>query len=496
MSRFHFLTQLFAGPSAGNLVILAGLLLVLLAVAYLTSKLEPTVIVVVAIVLQLFSGNWPLFIGVDIPLDRLALVLAIASLILKGSRAVSNRRLVVRPLHLVMLSALAWTAASAVLVGTLFQHLGFYAYLDRFGLVPFALFFLAPYFFGSSRHRNMLLGAGLGIGLYLGLTGIEEGLHLYGLLFPRYIANPNVGIHWGRARGPLLEATGDGFCIFVGGVCAALGLSVWKRTWVRALCVLSLVLDAGAVFFTLTRGVWIGAAVGAIVGMAALPRTRRLIAPMVVSGLMVVSITLAASSSIRAEVLGRTESVQPVWDRENTDLAALRIVLDKPLTGVGWENFPNVAGQYMKQQATYPITGLGLEVHNVYLSHAAELGLPGLVLWASSFLGAFWRAVRPRWPRAPGQSASDAAEEAAANTWRPTWQAGGLAIGACFLCIASFSPFSQALPNSLLWTFLGVMAVPYTSALRPGRALVGARRSPDVPEDGYVTLVEAPVPVA
>ena len=46
----------------------------------------------------------------------------------------------------------------------------------------------------------------------------------------------------------------------------------------------------------------------------------------------------------------------------------------------------------------------------------------------------------------------------------------------CFLAIASFSPFSQALPNTLLWTWLGVMVIPYTSRLRlPVRRAVTTR---------------------
>ncbi|MGO8730703.1 MAG: hypothetical protein ACLQK8_29180, partial [Streptosporangiaceae bacterium] len=62
----------------------------------------------------------------------------------------------------------------------------------------------------TARQRRMLIGALVGLALYLGLTGALEGLHLYKFVFPRYIANPNVGIQWGRARGPILETTGDG----------------------------------------------------------------------------------------------------------------------------------------------------------------------------------------------------------------------------------------------------------------------------------------------
>ena len=110
---------------------------------------------------------------------------------------------------------------------------------------------------------------------------------------------------------------------------------------------------------------------------------------------MAVVATLAVSPRIRSETIGRTESQSPVWDRENTDLAALKIISEYPLTGVGWENFINVSAQYMRQQPDYPITGVGLEVHNIFLSHAAELGIPGLLLWLLAFAGALWRAFSP-----------------------------------------------------------------------------------------------------
>jgi hypothetical protein len=41
-----------------------------------------------------------------------------------------------------------------------------------------------------------------------------------------------------------------------------------------------------------------------------------------------------------------------------------------------------------------------------------------------------------------------------------------VAIVLCFLVIANLAPFSEALPNTLLWTWLGVLAIPYTSKLR------------------------------
>jgi O-antigen ligase len=484
--RLHFFTQLLQNPDGFNIAVLAAIVLVALAAAYLLSRVEVTVIAIVALLLEVFSGNWALM-GVTLPLDRIALVIALCSLVLKGARNVSSRRLVIRPLHLALLCAATWAACSAIIVGTI-NHGGFYSLLDRFGIIPFTWFLLAPIFFGSARQRRLLIGALIGLGLYLGLTGTMEGLHVYKLLFPRYIANPNVGIQWGRARGPILESTGDGFCAFAGAIAAAMGLRLWKATSVRALCLVTIALDASTLFFTLTRGVWIGAFVGAVIAMMLTAQTRKILVPALVIGAVAVAGTLAVSPTIRSEVFGRVQSQSPVWDRQNTDLAALRIIEQKPLTGVGWENFINVAPDYMRQQPGYPISGVGIEVHNVFLSHAAELGVPGLLLWLLGFATAARRGLFPgrrgtRQTAVYGPGDEDLA-------W---WRLGGFALIPCFLVIADLVPFSEALPNTLLWIWLGILAIPYTSRLRlpvryarpapallPGRAGAPALAPPEL----------------
>lgn len=463
MHKLQFVTQAFQHPGASSVLLLVGVVLISVAGVYLASRADVTVLLVAALMLEMFSGNWGLM-GIPVPLDRVAMAIALGALVLRGTRNVGARRLVLRPLHLALLSALAWCAISGIIAGTITTSLGFYAFTDRFGLFPFLLFCLAPIFFGTARQRRILLVALVGMGLYLGLTGSLEGLHVYKLLLPRYIANPNVGIHWGRARGPFLEATGDGFCIFVGMVAAAMGLRTWQSTRARLLCFVAIGADLAALFFSLTRSVWIGTALGIVGTMMLTKRTRRLLIPVLVAGSIVVGGTLAASPTIRSETIGRAESQSPVWDRQNTDLAALRIMKEKPLFGVGWENFMNVSPDYMLQQPGYPITGLDIEVHNVFLSHAAELGIPGLLLWLAAFLGAlrwaFVPALKTMLSRRgkPGRGPPDQETK--------LWLAGGVAIVLCYFVIANSAPFSEPLPNALLWIWLGILAAPYTSVVR------------------------------
>lgn len=500
MHRLHFLTQYLQHPTPTGVAILVAFALVGLAGCYILSRVDLAVTVTVGLFLQLFNGNWELM-HIPLPLDRLVLGAALVVLVLKGARRVCVRQIVVRPVHVAMLCALAWAVASAILAGTLYTHLGFYALLDRFGIVPFAVFTLAPLVFGTPKQRNILLIGLVTMGLYLGATGVFEGLHIWRLVFPSYISNPNVGIQWGRARGPFLESTGDGFCIFVGMVAAAIALRSWRSQWARGACYLTMVLGAAALFFTLTRSVWIGGFLGVFGAMLLTRKTRRILVPVIVVGALAVTGTLVVSSRIRSETIGRTESQSPVWDRENTDLAALKILSEKPLTGVGWENFINVSTEYMRQQPKYPITGVGLEVHNVFLNVAANLGIPGLLLFLLALGGAIWRALSPiPWPWAgrrstpprapPDGSLADGSlahgsvaheswtdrsrtdrswtdrSRAEDWSWRDPWRIGTVAILLFYMVIANLVPFSEALPNTLLWVWLGVVAMPYTSQLR------------------------------
>ena len=88
-----------------------ALVVIALAGCYLLSRLDLSVIVVVGLFLQLFSGNWSLM-GIPLPLDRVVLAVALIVLVLKGARWVCARRLVLRPLHVAMLCAATWAVAS------------------------------------------------------------------------------------------------------------------------------------------------------------------------------------------------------------------------------------------------------------------------------------------------------------------------------------------------------------------------------------------------
>jgi putative inorganic carbon (HCO3(-)) transporter len=417
-----------------------------------------TVLLSFALAAEIFSGNWGNF-GMPGALDRVLLVLGLVAFVLGGIRAVSDRNLRLRPIHMVLLAAATYATASSIAAHTFDVSKARFALLDRFGLIPFLMFCLAPLVFGRERQRRFLLGVLIAVGAYIGIVNFFEGVGLKGLVFPTYITDPAVGLHFGRARGPFVESVADGLSLYMCAVAAVIGLSIWRRRWVRVVCVAVIVLAAFGLLFTVTRAVWLGAIAGTLVAMLAMPRARRYIPLMLAVGAIGVFAALVLVPGLATKADTRLQDQSPVWDRYNTNSAAWRMVEARPLFGFGWQTFPTTGPDYMRQADTYPLTGAGLEVHNVFLSHAAELGLIGGTLWAVALFGAVGGAIVRRGP----------------PELQP-WRIGLLAIFVAFLVVANFGPLSYPFPNLLLWTWAGIAGAefflaPRGSTREPSRTL-------------------------
>ncbi len=101
-------------------------------------------------------------------------------------------------------------------------------------------------------------------------------------------------------------------------------------------------------------------------------------------------IALATASSLASD-----PSIQ---DRLNTYAAAIQMVRDHPLTGVGLENFSVLYPRYRSTESEKLTPDvLPTMVHSGYLQAAATIGIPGLVLYLSfisSVLFALWTAYK------------------------------------------------------------------------------------------------------
>jgi putative inorganic carbon (HCO3(-)) transporter len=396
--------------------------------------LPPAWLLSIGLGLSIFSGNWK-YMHIPVPLDRAVTIIGIAAVLLRPRFVPDAPKLETRRLHWLLAVLSLYAIVSAALAGTFFQQTAFYALLDRLGIEPFVLFLVAPVAFATARERRILLGMLVVVGAYLGVLGIFEVIGPHSLEFPSYIGNPNLGQHYGRARGPFLEAGADGLSMFISAVACFMLIAEGCGKNVRRLLIAVIVLCVLGIVLCETRQVWLGAAIGAIVAAALSPRMRRYIPVGILLAAALVGAVYFGVPGLQAKLKSRTNDQRSLWDRENSDAAALRMFEARPLLGFGWFEFGEKGGRYYHVARDYPLTSVG-EVHNVALSNAAELGFVGVGLWLIAVLIAMVSPFRGRGP----------------PELRP-WALATAAIGIAWFIQSNFAPVTYAFDNYVPWVF-------------------------------------------
>jgi hypothetical protein len=214
-------------------------------------------------------------------------------------------------------------------------------------------------------------------------------------------------------------------------VVLGLGLAAGRRGgyWRGAAGATMVVLGVGLVASG-SRGALVGAMAALVAGLAVVERPR---------------VALVAGSAIALVAIGAALWLYPsAWDRSPSAgwgsgraglwTVAWQMAGDHPLTGVGPDNYPEVAGDYVRDVG--PLEGVDLiavdphEAHNLYLQMLAETGVVGLALFvafAVACLHSAWRAARRF------TAAGDRADAALA---RATMVAGvGMLVSAVFISV-------------------------------------------------------------
>jgi O-antigen ligase len=386
--------------------------------------------------LSVFSGHWDTM-GVPIALDRLLLLVGILATLVHA-RVRSRDALQSRPVDWLLAVVAIYVVVSAVLAGTLDDRDARIALFDRLSLVGFVLFFVAPLAYAAPEDRRILLGFLVALGGYLGLTALLETTGPRALVLPHYITDPRIGTHIDRARGPQAEAAANGMLLLTCGVAAAIATMTWRDPRRRKLAVAVLALCGLGILLTVTRAAWLGAAAGSIVALLALPAARRLIIPGIVLTALGVALAFAAVPGLQGRAQHRVDDRKPIWDRENSNAAALRMVAAHPVLGFGWGRFATDSRDFYRQSPDRPLTFVhGL--HNLYLTYAVEIGLLGTLLWLITVAVVILGAVGRRGP--PSLRA---------------WKVGLLAVATCYGILAASTPLGFASPTLLLWAWAGV----------------------------------------
>ena len=333
-------------------------------------------------------------------------------------------------------------------------------------LVPVIVFLLARTAQLNEKHlRHVYIALGC-FGVYLVLTAIGEAAGAWALVFPKYIADADLGTHFGRARGPMLQSARLGmYLIACGGALAAIW--TWSGKWTRRGVVLAAVLlplFLLAVYFTYTRSVWLGAGIALfIVMMATLNNRWRTLTIIGALGMAAMVVAIKGDKLIAFERdTSAAHTAESTYMRASFAYVSWLMFQDKPITGFGFGQFPEESTYYLGDRATE----LQLEQirgyihHNTYLSLLVELGVFGLLLNLAVFVCWLWQA---------------------ASLWRdrslPFWVRSHallfLAIVACHALQMLFREVSYApIENGLIFFIAGTTSSLYATYKLAGRGAV------------------------
>lgn len=279
-------------------------------------------------------------------------------------------------------------------------------------VVPGVLYWIvreAPLSYRAWQVSMAILAA---LGTYLAVTALAEITRQWSLVFPRYIADPKLGIHFGRGRGPELNSASLGVYLTICLWCAWFLRGEMRRTW-QLVLLGSVPLMTLGILVTYTRSTWIGLiASAAVVVFFQLQKNWR-----------VPLLSLAALGSVLMavvmwqDVIGlkregtASESGHSVDQRTSFAYVSWQMFKDHPVFGVGFGRFYDAKMPYLsdRRQEVELESIRGLHHHNTFLSFLTETGMIGLAAFLALLVAwarAAWSLVRdadlPRWQRSQG----------------------------------------------------------------------------------------------
>jgi O-antigen ligase len=288
------------------------------------------------------------------------------------------------------------------------------ARLVFFYLMPLGMYWVARGAKVTERGMYWLFGSLALLGVYLAATAIAETQQARSLVFPSYIAAPELKEFLGRGRGPLLNPIGNGILMGTAWGAMLLGWPRVNRFGRLMLLALSLLMGVG-VYCTLTRCAWIGAGLGLVLLMLlTVPRIWSI--PILGSGLVAASLLAVTHweqivAFKRDQGAGAQETADSVRLRPILARVAWNMFLDRPLLGCGLAHYMDRHVDYLDDRSTELVLEKARPYcqHNVFLSLLTETGLVGLgllvaVLW--NWACDAWRLWRcreaPTWARQQG----------------------------------------------------------------------------------------------
>jgi O-antigen ligase len=356
---------------------LAGVALVVCVI-----RLDPAWLLTAGLLSTMFAAHWALLgLPSTIGMDRILFVAGALAFFIRRSRTPNRPPIPLSGIHFLLGCALAFALISAVLVRTLTDYDPLLNLVDQYGALPFFMFLIAPAAYATNRQRQILVGGLVAAGAYLSLTALLERLGVTALVIPHYISNPDVGIHFGRARGPFIDAGADGLGMFTCVVAGAIAYLTWERRWTRSLAAAVIGLGLVGILLTETRGVWLAAVAGISIALVTTEGLRRFLLPVAAACVVLVVASFGLVPGLAAQVQDRLNSKASVYERDNLNAAGLRMLETRPLLGFGWGKGNEEKLYYFRLDPNIPLSGSQDNFSNLFLQYAVDLGLVGFALW-------------------------------------------------------------------------------------------------------------------
>jgi O-antigen ligase len=267
-------------------------------------------------------------------------------------------------------------------------------------LMPIALYWVGRQSALSERGIWWVQAALAAFGIYLAITGLAEVSGQWWLVFPSYISDPKVGIHFGRARGPMVQAACYGTVLAICLLCAW----TWRAKLSRGgqlLLLSTLPLFAAAIYFTYTRSAWGESVLGLMVILALTLRGR--LRWGVLGGIAACGLLVAAAKW--DDLLGFQREQSAYETRKSAHMrgsfaySSWLMFQDRPLWGCGFGHYRREVLPYLSDRST----DLDLESirgyvhHNTILCLLVETGLIGALVFLAVLAGwarAAWQLYR------------------------------------------------------------------------------------------------------
>lgn len=314
-------------------------------------------------------------------------------------------------------------------------------------LFPLAIYWIARQTRLDGKQLSLVQGVLAVLGVYLGVTGILEVTRQWWAVFPSHIADPELGIHFGRARGPMVHSVTYGLHL---GICL---LATWLWGWRfgrvgKLILILLTVPMMAGLAFSYTRSVWMG--FGLAVAVLAAAGTRGLVRVWLLGSMVALALVAVAGRSDSLLAFQREDSAadtaKSVSMRGSFTYVSWKMFCDRPVFGFGFGQFPEAKLPYLDDRSTE----LDLEAirpyvhHNTLLSLLTETGLVGLSLFVLVLIG---------WART-GLSLAQSPGEAPWSKSLGLLMLGALAV---YLCQALFHELSYTpMDHSLLFLIAGL----------------------------------------